>query len=127
MKKNLFVALIVVFSAVQAHSQVTFKPGIRAGVNFSHFTQGDDYYNDGYYDNNGNWVEGSAANSEYKSKTDFYVGFIGELTLSKYYTLQPEINYTRQGTIWEYRDIDNVKREEDISVSYLSLGIMNKF
>ena len=119
MKKVLFITMLAFFGMTQA--QVTFKPGLRAGVNLSHFTKGDDYDNY-YYDNNGNYVSGNGI--DYNSKTDFYLGFYGALHLTKYYTLQPEIDYSRQGAVFNGNDgIGN----RDLNVSYLSIAIANKF
>lgn len=126
MKKILFTLMILV-GFTQSQAQVTFKPGIRAGVNFSHFTKGSDY-ND-YYNSNDN-------NAEFESKTDFYVGFYGALRLTKYYTLQPEINYSRQGSKFNTRDFyfdeygnnnRSSTRSGQIDVSYLSISVINKF
>jgi hypothetical protein len=108
--KVFFIAVFTFFGAAQA--QVTFKPGLRAGANFSHFTKGDDYGY--YYDTDYNYVN----DSNFSSKTDFYVGFYGALKLSKYYTLQPEINYSAQGSSTKTKNLD---------VDYLSFGVINKF
>ncbi|HSD14719.1 MAG TPA: outer membrane beta-barrel protein, partial [Flavobacterium sp.] len=60
---------------------------------------------------------------KFTSKTDFYFGGYGAIKLSKYYTLQPEIVYSRQGTYFEYMNEGKTK----IDVSYLSFGVVNKF
>jgi hypothetical protein len=126
MKKLLFLVLCVLgFYTVDA--QVTFKPGFRAGLNFSHFTEGDNYYNNYYYDTNGNYIPYESTDN-FSSITDFYVGFFGALKLTKFYTLQPEIDYSRQGSNYEYFDTNiqrNVSRK--LQVSYMSVGIVNKF
>lgn len=119
MKKILIIAALAFFGMTQA--QVTFKPGLRAGVNFSHFTKGEQY--EGYYDSNNNYVSGTYRD-EFSAKTDFYLGFYGALHLTKYYTLQPEINYSRQGA--EYKAA-NGNPDRTFEVSYLSVGIINKF
>lgn len=119
MKKILIIAALTFFGMTQA--QVTFKPGLRAGANFSHFTKGDNY-NSYYYDNNGNYVSTLNENN-FNSKTDFYLGFYGALHLTKYYTLQPEIDYSRQGSV--YKNSNGSK--EQLDVSYLSFAIANKF
>ena len=106
MKKLFIVAIIALLGFTQMEAQVTFKPGLRGGVNFAHFTQGDLYNN--------------------KAKTDFYAGFYGALHLTKYYTLQPEINYSRQGSNVETTN-NKVVTSTKFDVSYLSLGILNKF
>ncbi|MFV8345701.1 outer membrane beta-barrel protein [Flavobacterium sp. ZB4P13] len=121
MKKGIFIALCVFFGITQTKAQVTFKPGLRAGLNFSHFTKGDNY-NNYYYDSNGNYVP-STNTDKYSSKTDFYLGFYGALKLTKYYTLQPEIEYTSQGS--NYRTANN--QTVDLDVAYLSLKMLNKF
>lgn len=41
--KGLIVILFTFFGISQTQAQVTFKPGLRAGVNFAHFTKGNDY------------------------------------------------------------------------------------
>ncbi len=119
MKKVFIIAMFAFFGMTQA--QVTFKPGLRAGANFSHFTKGDNY-NSYYYDNNGNYVSNSNGN-KFNSKTDLYLGFYGALHLTKYYTLQPEIDYSRQGAVYK----NNNGSDEKLDVSYLSIAIANKF
>lgn len=108
MKKSIIAALLF-FGIVQMNAQVTFKPGIKAGVNFSHFTQTE------------------RSDEKFTSKTDFYVGVFGALKLTKVYTLQPELGYSRQGANREYFDENNIRREETLDVSYLSVGLANKF
>lgn len=134
MKKILIVAVFALIGISNAEAQVTFKPGIRAGANFSHFTKGDSdfYYEDFSYDpyyNNERRVE-------FESKTDFYVGFYGALKLTKYYTLQPEVTYSRQGSKFQYNDViynnemeygNSIRRSGQLDVSYLSIAVVNKF
>jgi hypothetical protein len=72
--RNLFFALFSIIGIFQAQAQVTFKPGIQAGINISKLTD-----------------------SNLGNKTDFYIGGFGALKLSKFYTLQPELTYSRQG------------------------------
>lgn len=130
MKKIIFAALVV-FGFAQAQAQVTFRPGVRAGVNFSHFTEGDYYDNEGVYDSDsGQFFPDRPA--EFSSKTDFYAGLYGALKLTKYYTLQPEVTYSRQGSKVEwsrYNDAANtyITYDEQIDVSYISVAIINKF
>lgn len=125
MKKGIIIAFFAIIGIAQTQAQVTFKPGLRGGVNFSHFTQGD-FYDSSYYDyNTGSYVN-STNNTDYTSKTDLYVGFYGALHLTKFYTLQPEINYSRQGSNVETVN-GNLITKAKFDVSYLSLGILNKF
>ncbi len=120
MKKVFIIAFLCFLGAAQA--QVTFKPGIRAGLNFAHFTKGDGYssYYYGYDPVQDNTLV------DYKSKTDFNAGFYGALHLTKYYTLQPEINYSRQGSNIEYYDGTRLTKTK-VDLGYLSVGIINKF
>ena len=115
MKKIFIITLLTFFGMTQA--QVTFKPGLRAGANFAHFTKGDDYsyYNGTTYVNQ---------QDKFSSKTDLYLGFYGALHLTKYYTLQPEIDYSRQGSVYKG---NNGAADEKLDVSYLSIAIANKF
>lgn len=121
MKKLVIAAVIGLFAFSQAEAQVSFRPGIRGGINFAHFTEGDD--NDFYYGD----PASNNSNTEFNSITDFYLGFYGALKLTKVYTLQPEINYSRQGSINEFLDNNNFRVRRDLNVSYLSLGVVNKF
>lgn len=109
MKKSIIVAVICFFGLTQMNAQVSFRPGVKAGLNVSHFTQT------------------NRTDEKFNSKTDFYAGVFGALKLTKVYTLQPELVYTRQGAEREYFDQDNRRRTEDLDVSYLSIGVANKF
>lgn len=73
MKKKLL-ALALLIATTTAFSQVTFKPGVRAGLNYA-----------------------SIANIDNSSKAAFYAGLFGELRLGNLYALQPEITYSQQG------------------------------
>ena len=103
MKKITSIIAIVFFGITQA--QVTFKPGLQAGVNFSKL-QGLDV----------------------DSKIDFYVGVHGEIAFSKKYALQPEITYSRQGAKGDYSIMSNytASGKTDISLQYLSISFNNK-
>ena len=121
LKSLLFI--VAFFGITSMGAQVTFKPGVRAGINFAHFTEGNSFYNGqgNYttYDNNG---------KAFSSKTDFYAGIYGALHLTKHYTLQPEITYSNQGAIYNYIPFDdNASRSTRLNVSYLSTAIINKF
>jgi hypothetical protein len=109
--KTFILILFVFFGVLQTQAQVTFKPGIRAGANFSHFTKGD------YYDYNN-----ISNNVNYNTNTEFYIGFYGALKLSKFYTLQPEIDYSAQGS-----NYDTTNGNFNLNVDYLSFELLNKF
>lgn len=119
MKKVVVIAILCFFGLTEVNAQATFNPGFRGGLNFSHFSKGKDaYYNDGSNSND----------RDFSSITDFYIGFFGDLKLTKYYSLQPEINYSRQGSNYTYYD-GNLMRNvtEKLEVSNLIFGLANKF
>lgn len=116
LNRGILVLFLVFFGTLQTQAQVTFRPGLRGGGNFTHFTKGNDYY---YYDTDNI----DSQRGDYSTKTDFYLGFYGALKLSKFYTLQPEINYSAQGSKYKSPTNDNGM----FNVDYLSLGVVNKF
>lgn len=105
--KRLLTLLVLFAAAAVAHAQPKFAPGLRAGVNFAKISDTDLEY-----------------------KTDFYVGGFAGIQFNKVYTLQPEINYSRQGAEGDYEYDNNGTIETahaDISLQYISLGVINKF
>lgn len=108
--KRIVIVLLFFFGLTQLNAQVTFKPGLRAGLNLSKITQ-----------------------SDASTRTDFYIAGFGELKLTKYYTLQPEISYSKQGgndvlvEIYNNQTGNYDLSKEDISVDYISFAIVNKF
>lgn len=108
--KRIVFAFLFFFGLTLVNAQVTFKPGLRAGLNLSKITQ-----------------------SDASSRTDFYIAGFGELKLTKYYTLQPEISYSKQGgNDVLVQNFNNQTgnydvSKEDISVDYISFAIVNKF
>jgi hypothetical protein len=114
--KGILILLFAFLGIMETQAQVTFRPGLRAGANFSHFTKGSNYYYDPYDPNP------VGPNIEYDTKTDFYIGFYGALKLSKFYTLQPEIDYSAQGS--NYRSSTS---SFNLDVDYLSFEVLNKF
>ena len=109
MKKIFTLLALFLLSAFAAEAQVTFKPGIRAGLNFASIRQ-----------------------TDFDSRTDFYAGGFGAIKFSRVYTMQPEITYSRQGGKGEavfYDPFLNAygKVEADIKIDYLSFSVMNKF
>lgn len=109
MKKIIVLAFLCSLGITQSNAQVTFKPGVKVGVNFARLTQTDN------------------PNERYYAKTDFYAGIFGALKLSRIYTMQPEILYSRQGSGIEFLDSNNIKRDDKINLSYLSFTLANKF
>lgn len=122
MKKLYFLFLLLI--SIFAFSQVTFKPGIRAGVNLSHFSNGGNYTYYDYYNYEYDYYT-DPYSYEYKGKVDFYIGLIGNIRLSRFYALQPEINYSRQGSKIEANF--NKIGTRTLTVSYLGAQLINKF
>jgi hypothetical protein len=116
--KGILILVFAFFGMQQTQAQVSFRPGFRGGANFSHFTKGNDYYSDPFDPSNSN-----VSNGNYSSKTDFYIGFYGALKLTRFYTLQPEFNYSSQGS--NYRLGTN--NEITLDVDYISFSVLNKF
>lgn len=127
--KKILIASLLFLGFAQMSAQVTFRPGVRAGANFSHFTDGD--FEDQSYTTTSEGQLIRIPSTEYKSKTDFYVGIYGALKLTRFYTLQPEITYSRQGSKIESFDVNFngmlEKRSSQIDLSYVSVAIVNKF
>lgn len=96
--KNLFLTFALIVASAAAFSQITVKPGVRAGVNFATIT-----------------------NTDLNYKTDFYFGVFTEIKFAAFYALQPEINYTRQG------GKDKLSSDFDVEIQYVSFGAANKF
>jgi len=119
--KKLALLLIVLISGF-SFGQVTFSPGIRAGLNMAKFTESDS----GLY----NWFDDDYDDSFYpyyqKEETDFladfYIGFFGNIRFAKFYALQPELNYSRQGS-----KIKLGNENYSPKVSYFSFQLVNKF
>lgn len=102
-------------------AQVTFNPGVRAGANFSHFSNNENFSS--YYW--GDWYYPENVNMDFKTKTDFYLGLFGNIRFAKFYALQPEINYSRQGTKLE-TNVNNWNGQT-LTASYVGIQIVNKF
>lgn len=119
MKK--IISLFTLIISGLAFAQVTFNPGIRAGANFSHFTNKAQWYS--YLDFD--YSNSAEANMDFKTKTDFYLGLFGNIRFAKFYALQPEINYSRQGAKLD-TNINNWNGQT-ITASYIGFQLVNKF
>jgi hypothetical protein len=122
MKKFYFLLLLIITNF--AFSQVSFKPGIRAGANLSHFSNTNYNFGSAYYYGDGSFYSGNPT-YDYKSKVDFYIGLLGNIRLTRFYALQPEINYSRQGSKVESNIND--WNGQKLNVSYLGAQLINKF
>ncbi|WP_353148378.1 outer membrane beta-barrel protein [Chryseobacterium sp.] len=120
--KKLFLLLIILISGL-SFAQVTFNPGIRLGANISHFSDGPayDYW---YYNDNQGYHYGSDT-FDVQSKVDFYIGFQANIRFARFYALQPEIYYSRQGA--KYESQNPTVASKTVTVSYVGAAVVNKF
>ncbi|WP_125718616.1 porin family protein [Flavobacterium ustbae] len=104
MKKIVLIAFVLL-AGITSQAQVRVSPGLRGGLNVSTLTNIDD-------------------NS---SKTDFYVGGLVNIRFNKFFSLQPEVTYSRQGDEGrEYFD-NGSSRRINYELNYLTLGAVAKF
>lgn len=109
MKKRVLF-FIAVFTVLNLQAQISVKPGLRGGFSFSTISE---------------------MHADYK--TDFYIGGFSEIKITKIYALQPELNYTRQGSnnvarnYFDENTQSNRIEHLDLEINYLSLSVMNKF
>jgi hypothetical protein len=106
MKKITLIAFLLFIGLATLQAQVRVSPGIRGGLNLSTLTNIDD-------------------NS---MKSDFYVGGLVEIKFNKYFTLQPELTYSRQGSEGReyYYDTDSFENTT-YELNYVTLGAVAKF
>ncbi len=110
MSKKLAFLIAVFFTVINIQAQVSVKPGLRAGFSFSTISE---------------------MHADYK--TDFYAGGFTEIKITRIYALQPEINYSRQGSnnvarnYFDENTQTNKVEHLDLDINYLSLSMMNKF
>ena len=98
------VLAIMLLIGIQTEAQVRVSPGLRGGLNVSTLTNIDD-------------------NS---SKTDFYIGGLVDIKFNKFFSVQPEITYSRQGD--EGRYFENGRYySEKYELNYITLGAVAKF
>lgn len=104
MRKSILIAFVL-FIGLTAQAQIKVSPGVRGGFNFSTLTNIDDN----------------------KTKTDFYLGGLVNIKFNKYFSLQPELSYSRQGDKGrEY--FDNVTyRYINYELNYVTVGAVAKF
>ncbi|RZJ66834.1 MAG: PorT family protein [Flavobacterium sp.] len=104
MKKIFLLAFAIVSLSVSA--QVTVRPGVRGGFVTSDVTD----------------INGT-------NRNDFYVGTFLAIKLAKWYKLQPEIAYSRQGMKARYTSFDPAVSSMDVNwdLDYVGLTINNKF
>ncbi|MFB9107060.1 porin family protein [Flavobacterium gyeonganense] len=104
MKKVTLITFVLFIGLITSQAQVRVSPGIRGGLNFSTLTNIDDN----------------------KTKTDFYLGGLVDIKFNRYFSLQPEITYSRQGD--EGRYFENGRYySEKYELNYITLGAVAKF
>ncbi|HPF96401.1 MAG: PorT family protein [Mangrovimonas sp.] len=112
MKKSFFIISFILLS-LTAFAQITVRPGVRGGVTISNITNG----------------HGDA-------NTDFYVGGYAAIKFTRFYVLQPELTYSRQGTKDFFYGIEDGydpiiggfnSFDKDLEIQYLNFTIANKF
>lgn len=106
MKKIALITFVLIIGIQFPQAQVKVSPGLRGGLNISTLTNIDDN----------------------RSKTDFYVGGLVNIKFNKYFSLQPEITYSRQGDEGrEYLGNGYNYRYVNYELNYLTLGAVAKF
>ncbi|MDR2222716.1 MAG: PorT family protein [Flavobacteriaceae bacterium] len=114
MKKTLLICLTCLaispaFAQRKEHKKrVTVAPGLRAGLNISNLN-----------------------NSNGDSKKDFYLGLQLPIKFAKFYTLQPEFNYSRQGSknfvpAYDF-GFKGARNYDDLKLNYVGIDVINKF
>lgn len=113
-KKLLLLTCLALGTVTSSYAQKKFTPGVRGGLSLSTLT-----------------------NAEADYKAGFYVGVQFPIHIAKFYTLQPEINYTRQGANKVNMDAyynyswntssGQFSQTEDINLGYIDINVINKF
>lgn len=96
MKKSFFLIFIFSLGFISVNAQI--RPGIKLGLNNSNLS-----------------------NTTLENKNDIYVGTFVNIPLANYYTLQPEILYSRQG------GASNSNEFGDVNINYIAITAANKF
>jgi hypothetical protein len=120
--KQIYFLLFALISGL-SFAQVTFNPGIRLGANISHFSDGP-AHESWYYNDNQGYHYGTHT-YDIQSKADFYIGFQANIRFAKFYALQPEIYYTRQGAKFESQS--PAVASKTVTLSYVGAAVVNKF
>ncbi len=103
MKKNVLI-LITLLSFTFLNAQIELKPGIKGGLNRARLT---------------NLEDSSTRN---KGLSGFHIGGTLGIKFARFYTLQPEIMYSQQGSDLIYNGVNS-----SVNLNYLSLLANNKF
>lgn len=104
--KRISIIAFLLFSFALLNAQVEIKPGLRGGLNIANLTNMGD-------------IGGNA-----KSITSFHIGGTVSFKFAKFYTLQPEVLYSKQGSDVTFSGSNG---KVDIDLNYLSFPVRNKF
>jgi len=104
MRKIALLIALTIFGLTQANAQ---NFGFKGGYNYSSF--------------NGD----VAKDNTLKGLSGFYVGALLELPLGDVLSIQPEVIYSRQGAVWEQKDILG-EFKKDLKLDYLNIPVMAK-
>jgi hypothetical protein len=99
--------LITLFSFTILNAQVEIKPGLKGGLNIANLVNMDNFGGDS------------------KNITTFHIGGTLSFKFAKFYTLQPEILYSKQGSDVSIQGSPNDKFK--VELNYLSIPVNNKF
>jgi len=105
MRKITLIAFILFIGLTTSHAQMKVSPGIRGGLNLSTLTN---------INNN-------------SMKSDYYIGGLVEMKFNKYFTLQPELTYSRQGANSEEYMLGSNNEDRKYELNYVTLGAVAKF
>ena len=97
MKKHILLIGILFFGSI-ATIYAQARPGIKLGYNNSNIS-----------------------NTTLEDKEDFYIGAFVNIPITDYYTLQPEILYSRQGGSSASTEFG------DVTINYIAITAANKF
>ncbi|CAM1349428.1 porin family protein [Tenacibaculum halocynthiae] len=110
--KKITLLLIAILTSVISYGQVKIKPGVKAGLNFSDFT-------------NLNTVNNTSGN---EGRTSFHIGGTVSFKFTDLYTLHPEVLYSEQGAELKGIRINGTSVSDvKIKANYLSFVVNNKF
>jgi len=105
MRKITLIAFILFIGLTTSRAQMKVSPGIRGGLNLSTLTN---------INNN-------------SMKSDYYIGGLVEMKFNKYFTLQPELTYSRQGANSEEYMLGSNNEDRKYELNYVTLGAVAKF
>ncbi|TDQ28864.1 porin family protein [Tenacibaculum caenipelagi] len=109
--KKIKLLLIAVFTTAITSAQVVIKPGVKGGLNYSGLTN---------------------AGNDTKWNTSFHIGGSVSFKFADFYTLQPEVLYSKQGAKVGFDLVSNggsyIERTYiNTKLNYLSFHVNNKF